>query len=318
MNVSAWAIRHPVPCILLFVLLGGAGLLAFRATPVQNFPDVDLPLVTVTASLPCAAPEQLETTVARPLEDAIATLDGLRHLYTTVQDGVVGIAAVVERELRSLPGVGQVSLQAALQRPEVRIRPDAARAADLGVTAAAIADTVRIATLGDHAQLLPRLDLGRRQVPVVTSLPAAATTDLDLLRQLTVPGESGAVPLREVADITFASGPAQISRLDRLRTINIDIALEGQAMGDIAGRIAALPSPSRLPAGLRLSGIGQAETSDEAGRGFVLAMLTGIACIYLVLVLLFGAWLQPLTILGALLLSLPGAILALLVTGTHL
>lgn len=228
MNVSAWAIRHPVPCILLFVLLGGAGLLAFRATPVQNFPDVDLPLVTVTASLPGAAPEQLETTVARPLEDAIATLDGLRHLYTTVQDGVVGIAAVVERELRSLPGVGQVSLQAALQRPEVRIRPDAARAADLGVTAEAIADTVRIATLGDHAQLLPRLDLGRRQVPVVTSLPAAATTDLDLLRQLTVPGESGAVPLREVADITFASGPAQISRLDRLRTINIDIALKAR------------------------------------------------------------------------------------------
>jgi ABC-type protease/lipase transport system fused ATPase/permease subunit len=64
--------------------------------------------------------------------------------------------------------------------------------------------------------------------------------------------------------------------------------------------------------------VGDAEAFAELGQSFVLAMGTGVACIYIVLVLLFHAWVQPVTILGALLLSMPGAILALFVTGTDL
>ena len=92
-NVSAWSIRNPVPATLLFALLTLAGLFAFRGATVQHFPDVDLPMVVVTASLPGTAPAQMETEVARRLENAMATMTGLRHLHTTVQDGVATIAA---------------------------------------------------------------------------------------------------------------------------------------------------------------------------------------------------------------------------------
>ena len=93
MNVSAWSIRNPIPALMLFVMLSFAGLLSFKAMKVQNFPDLDLPTITVTASLPGAAPAQLETEVARKLENAVATLQGLKNITTKVQDGAVTLTA---------------------------------------------------------------------------------------------------------------------------------------------------------------------------------------------------------------------------------
>ena len=87
MNVSAWSIRNPIPAVMLFVLLTFGGFLSFNAMKVQNFPDIDLPTVTVSAALPGAAPSQLETDVARKLENAIAIIQGLKHITTKVQDG---------------------------------------------------------------------------------------------------------------------------------------------------------------------------------------------------------------------------------------
>src|SRR5690606_40412096 len=122
---------------------------------------------------------------------------------------------------------------------------DSARAADLGVSTDAIAETVRVATQGDYEQYLAKLNLGQRQVPIVVRLPDEAMGELELLRQLTVPGARGPVPLRDVADIEIASGPAQINRLDRLRNVNFEIELDGRPLGDLQQRVATLPSLSR-------------------------------------------------------------------------
>ena len=89
MNVSAWCIRNPVPALMLFVLLSFGGALSFSAMKVQNFPDLDLPTINVSAALPGASPAQLETDVARKIENSLATLQGLKHIYTKVQDGNV-------------------------------------------------------------------------------------------------------------------------------------------------------------------------------------------------------------------------------------
>src|SRR5512137_2740552 len=91
MNFSALSIKNPVPGIILFTLLSLAGLLAFKSNPVQDFPDIDLPTVIVSASLDGAAPAQLETEVARKIEDAVAILEGVKHVQTTVRDGEVSI-----------------------------------------------------------------------------------------------------------------------------------------------------------------------------------------------------------------------------------
>jgi multidrug efflux pump subunit AcrB len=98
LNVSSWSIRNPIPAVMLFVLLSVAGFIAFGSMKVQNFPDLDLPTITVNASLPGAAPSQLETDVARKLENALAPLQGLKHITTKVQDGAVSITAEFRME----------------------------------------------------------------------------------------------------------------------------------------------------------------------------------------------------------------------------
>ena len=107
MNVSAWCIRNPIPAILLFIMLTLMGLYSFRAMKIQNFPDIDLPTVTVTASLPGASPAQLETEVARKIENAVATLQGVKHIYTKVQDGT----ATITVEFPPQKGTGRSSMR---------------------------------------------------------------------------------------------------------------------------------------------------------------------------------------------------------------
>src|SRR3989344_3410279 len=93
MNVSTWSIKNPIPALMLFVLLTFGGLLSFNAMKVQNFPDIDLPTISVTVALPGASPAQLENDVARKIENSIATLQDLKHIYTKVQDGGATITA---------------------------------------------------------------------------------------------------------------------------------------------------------------------------------------------------------------------------------
>ncbi|TXI28418.1 MAG: efflux RND transporter permease subunit [Ottowia sp.] len=225
---------------------------------------------------------------------------------------------VVERELRSIPGIGNVTTTASLTRPELVIRPDFARMADLGVTSAAIADTLRIATAGDYDQGLAKLNLTQRQIPIVVRLPAEARADLALIGRLTVPGAHGPVTLANIASIEIAGGPAEIDRYDRLRNINFEIELNGQPLGEVEKHALALPSLKQLPPGIIQTTIGDAEAMAELFSSFSLAMATGVLCIYVVLVLLFKDFVQPVTILAALVLSVPGAFLALFVTQTAL
>jgi multidrug efflux pump subunit AcrB len=222
----------------------------------------------------------------------------------------------VEQELRSIPGIGNVTSTSSLVRPELIVRPDFARAADLGVTSAAIADTLRIATAGDYDQALAKLNLPQRQVPVVVKLQRDARTDLELLERLAVPGARGPVMLGNVATLAIESGPAQIDRYDRLRNINFEIELNGQPLGEVEARALALPSLQSLPPGVTQATVGDAEAMAELFDSFGLAMATGVLCIYIVLVLLFKDFVQPVTILAALVLSIPGAFLALFVTQT--
>jgi multidrug efflux pump subunit AcrB len=93
MNVSAWSIRHPVPAILLFILLTFLGVKGFRALGVQNFPDIELPMITVTATLEGADPAQLESEIARKVENQLATLTGIKHIRTILTDSVAVIYA---------------------------------------------------------------------------------------------------------------------------------------------------------------------------------------------------------------------------------
>lgn len=227
-------------------------------------------------------------------------------------------ALLVERDLRSIQGIGAVISSASLVRPELIIRPDFAKAADLGVTSFDIADTLRIATAGDYDQDLAKLNLTKRQVPIVVRLNDEARADFETLKRLPVPGARGPVALENVATLQLSSGPSQISRFNRMRNISFEVELNNQALGHVEQAILALPSLKNMPAGIAQNALGDAEMMGELATGFAIAMLTGVLCIYMVLVLLLKEVFQPLTILTALVLSVPGAFLALFITGSTL
>jgi multidrug efflux pump subunit AcrB len=221
----------------------------------------------------------------------------------------------LERELRTLQGIGNVSSSASLVRPEIVVRPDFAKAADMGVTAQNIADTVRIATTGDYNLALTKLNLSERQIPIRVQLPLNVRADAAAIERLMVPGKSGPVMLGNVANVSVQSGPAQIDRLNRSRNVTIDVELAQRTLGEVNDEAMALPSLKNLPAGVKLAELGDAQEMKVLFESFSIAMGIGVLCIYMVLVLLFKDFLQPATILMALPLSFGGAFIALWLTG---
>jgi multidrug efflux pump subunit AcrB len=231
-------------------------------------------------------------------------------LTTASQAGLEG--------LRGLSGIGNVTSGASLQRPEVHIRPDRLRCSEQGVTAQGLAAAVRVASGGDFSAGLPKLNLPSRQVPIRVRLDPAFRQDLAAIAGLGVPTARGTLPLGALAEVGLGGGPAQVDRLDRMRTVSLDIELNGRPLGDVLAEANRLPALAALPPGVTRSSGGDAERMAELFGRFGSAMLIGILCIYIVLVLLFHDFLQPLTILVALPLSAGGAFVALLSTNNSI
>ena len=87
MNVSAWAVRSPVPSIVLFMVLMALGLFTFAEMPVKRFPNVDIPVIQVQITQPGASPAELETQVTKEVEDAVAGVTGIKHIVSNVVEG---------------------------------------------------------------------------------------------------------------------------------------------------------------------------------------------------------------------------------------
>lgn len=227
---------------------------------------------------------------------------------------LVAAAAEIERQLRTLKGIGNVTSSAALERPEVQVWPDSARAAFYGVTSEALADAVRVATYGDYSTSLTKLNLPERQIPIRVRMDPGVRDQAAAIEQLRVNGSRGGVSLGSVATVKIGSGPTQIDRLDRSRSLTLTVELNGRALGEVQQEAMLLPALRALPAGVHLIEKGEAQRMSELFSSFGIAMAIGIFCIYAVLVLLFHDFLQPATILCALPLSVGGALSALWIT----
>ena len=230
-------------------------------------------------------------------------------------------AQQIMSDIRALPTAGAVTSDRSLPRQELTVIPDRLAMADKGVTTLDIAKTLRVATVGDYEQQLSKLNLDSRQIPIVVRLPDIAKQSVSQLEGLYVPSTSPTgegVRIGEVAELDFGFGPAQISRLDRERTINISVQPAGSELGELVQAVKATPTIQQLPASITLIEQGQAENMAELFSGFIIAMLVGIVCILGVLILLFGKLLQPLTILMALPLSIGGALAGLVITHSSL
>ncbi|HWK34203.1 MAG TPA: efflux RND transporter permease subunit [Hyphomicrobium sp.] len=233
-------------------------------------------------------------------------------------DGEVLSDAVrkLEGALRQVPGFINVAADAAVDRPELRVVPKFDVAARLGVAPSRIAETIRVATIGDIDANLAKFNAGDRLVPIRVQIEEDARTDMQRLKNLRVTNLNGtAIPLAAIADIDFGRGPSSINRYDRQRRAVIGVDLESRyAMSDARETFLKVVEKQKLPAGVRLQASGDAEVQDEVATGFMTAMGTGLMIVFGVLVLLFGSVAQPITILLSLPLSFGGVVLALLAT----
>jgi hydrophobe/amphiphile efflux-1 (HAE1) family protein len=225
-------------------------------------------------------------------------------------------AAELTSQAKRLALLANVVSSTELDRPELRVVPNTEVAAELGVSTEAISEAVRIATIGDIGANLAKFDVGDRQIPIRVQLEERARGDRQTLESLKVATVAGAaVPLITVARFELGQGPTAIDRYDRSRRVVIGADLVGNTpLGRALEQIMAQPAVKRLPAHVEIRQFGDAEIMTEVFEGFAKAMASGIMMVYAVLVLLFGSFLQPVTILFSLPLSIGGAILALAVT----
>jgi multidrug efflux pump subunit AcrB len=228
------------------------------------------------------------------------------------------VGAELLREMRALPELRDVTSSSAELRPEVQIRPRLTEAAEQGVTVADIGRTVRLGTQGDVDFNLAKFNAGNRQLNIRVQLQPEARGQLAAIGDLLVASRNGPIPLRTVADVSFGTGPVQIDRYDRARQITFTANLTQGNLGDALAKIQQLPTLQNLPTGINQGTVGESKVMIDIFTETVLALGAGIMFIYVVLVLLFGGFLQPLTIMMALPLSFGGALAGLLVFNKEL
>ncbi|WP_163273255.1 efflux RND transporter permease subunit [Chelativorans alearense] len=246
---------------------------------------------------------------------------GARIAITLTSDNPEALARTIdalERDMRSIPGVNNVGSTASLAQPELIITPKPDKAAELGVSATTLAHTVGIATLGAAEQNLPTFNLADRQISIRIMLDEWARDDISWIASLQLPTGNGPIPLGSVADFAFGAGATEIDRLDRRRSATVEGELVGITLGQAREQLRALPALRELPPGVTEVPLGDTERMHQLFDGFAVAMIAGVILMYAVLALLFGTFIQPITLLTALPLSLGGALGALLLTGGSL
>ncbi|MDB5096047.1 MAG: AcrB/AcrD/AcrF family protein, partial [Cyanobacteria bacterium RYN_339] len=228
------------------------------------------------------------------------------------------IADKVTAEMRGLSMLKDVQNTAAELRPEVHVRPDFQRAAEQGVSVQAIGRAVRLATQGEATLNLPKFNAGDQQIDILVTLNNQVQRTMADIDSIRVNGVRGQVPLNAVADVSRGLGPVSISRADRMRQVTFTANLASGDLGSAMTAVYNLPTMKHLPATVSFDTSGQAKFQADAFSAFGVALGTGVMFIYMVLVLLFGNFLQPITIMMALPLSFAGAFLGLLLFGKEM
>lgn len=263
----------------------------------------------ILSNIPDIRLQVLNERGGRDMSFAVLSTDG---------DAVQKAADTIIDEMASNPAYINPSFDNAAMRPELRMTVKADKAAVLGVSTSTIAETLRISTLGDVDGNLATFLEGGRQIPIRILLARQSRDDISTLELLGVPTAAGhSVPLSNLVDFRFDETVAAITRLDRERYIEIGADMAGGlTAGQGLEKLAGLKAVMDLPSGVRIRTTGDSDTQGDVFSNFVVAMGSGIMLVLIVLILLFGSVLTPMTILTALPLSVGGVAAALFMTGT--
>ncbi len=227
-------------------------------------------------------------------------------------------ADTVEQIVKQVPGAVDVGLSTKGEKPELNIELNRGIAGALGITVGQIAQSLRPAFAGLKAG--DWIDPSGEPRDVQVRLTPEARTRAADLRQLplVVMGPNGlpsTISLGQVATIVDSVGPAIIDHLDRDRVVDVELNTSGRASGDVTADIQSRLDKLQLPPGVRLSYGGDAQDQNEVFGQIFSALGVAVLLMYLILVVQFGSFLDPLAIMVSLPLSLIGVMLALALTG---
>ncbi len=228
---------------------------------------------------------------------------------------VLRTANKVVEEMKALPQLRAPRINGDIPRPEITIKPRLNVAADLGVSTAALSQTIRIATQGEIDQNAAKFSLSDRQIPIRVMLDQTSRTSLATIENLPVPTADGStVPLKVVADIGFGAGPSILRRYNQNRRVAIGADF---APGVITAskEVDNLPTMKNLPTGVEKVAFGDDKLTQELVFNFIVAVISGTLLVFAVLVLLYRRVMPPFVNMGSLLLAPLGGAMALHITG---
>ncbi|MBA3941639.1 MAG: transporter [Sphingopyxis sp.] len=229
-------------------------------------------------------------------------------------------ARLIVKQMEGLKELRAARIEGDIPRPEIIVNPRMDLAAELGVTTAALSQTIRIATLGDIDQNAAKFSLSDRQIPIRVLLSEDSRRSLATIENLPVPTARGTtVPLKSVAEIGFGAGPTELRRYNQTRRIVIGADLApGLVTGDAQTKIDQLPAIKNMPQGIRKVIQGDAKWQAEMMNNFLVAVVAGLLLVFATLVLLYRRFLSPLVNMSSLLLAPLGGLLGLAITGMEI
>ena len=232
------------------------------------------------------------------------------------------IADQVANAVRQVPGAVDVGLSTKGQKPELDVQLNRGVAGSLGVTVAQVAQALRPAFAGIDAGDWVDPQGETRDVTVRLSPEARSrTADLEQL-PITLAGVNGPVtlPLGQIATVRTSIGPAQIDHLDRSKVVTVQANTQDRSLSEVLAdvKVGLAPIEATLPEGYRITQGGEAKDQAEVFGQVFAALGTAVLLMYLILVMQFGSFVDPLAILMSLPLSLIGVVLMLLATGDTL
>lgn len=226
------------------------------------------------------------------------------------------IASTVMRKMRTVSGLVDIDTGTAQRKPELRVYIDRPKAADLGVRAADIASTLRTLVAGEKVS---KFREGAEQYDVWLRVQRSNRSDESELYRLEVPTQKGSMAqLSNLVKFRQDVGPAQIDRLNRQRQITLVANLDNLPLGTAIEKVTQFFHETDLPPGYSAASLGRAKIFAETGIDFAIAFLLSLIFMYMILAAQFESFLHPVTIMLSLPLTIPFALISLVLLGETL
>jgi HAE1 family hydrophobic/amphiphilic exporter-1 len=231
-------------------------------------------------------------------------------------DQLAQYAEELKRRLRQLPGLVDIDSTLSMRKPELQVDIDRERAMDLAIPVQMVANTLNVLVGG---QIVSSFKEGTEQYDVWLRADKKFRSDYEDLKSLAIPSPTvGQVPLTSLASLKEELGPSQIDRLNRQRTVTLMAHPDEVALNAAVQYANQCVADMKLPPEYQIVFGGQADMLKETAYYFVVALGLSITFMYLILAAQFESWLDPVSILAALPVTIPFGLLSLLLFQTPL